>query len=59
MVDIPHRPDVPSGWADALDESLAERAAGVPTVPAEVVHERIRDTIARIQARRADATSRR
>ena len=58
MDDTPYRPDAPPGWAEALDESLGELAAGVPTVPAEVVHQRIRDTVARIQARRADATSR-
>ena len=58
MDDTPYRLDAPPGWADTLDESLAELAAGVPTVPAEAVHQRIRDTIVRIQARRADATSR-
>ena len=50
MDDTPHTQDAPPGWAEALDESLAELAAGAQTVPAETVHQRIRDTIARIQA---------
>jgi hypothetical protein len=53
MDDTPHPLDAPPGWAEALHESLAELAAGVPTVPGEVVHQRIRDAIARIEARRA------
>jgi hypothetical protein len=52
MDDTPHLSDAPPGWAEALDESLAELAAGVPTVPAETVHQRIRDTIARIEAKK-------
>ena len=32
MDDTPHSVDAPPGWAEALDESLAELAAGVATV---------------------------
>lgn len=56
MDDTPHTQDASPGWAEALDESLAELAAGVQTVPAETVHQRIHDAIARIQA---DTLSRR
>ena len=43
---------VPSGWLEALDRSDAELAAGL-TVPAAVVHRRIRDSIVRIKKKRA------
>ncbi|GEM_PF-5253074 len=54
MDEITHttRPD-PGGWLEALARSDAELAAGL-TVPAEVVHRRIRDCIARIEEKRAD-----
>lgn len=52
MDDTPHPLDAPPGWAEAIDRSLAELAAGVPTIPAEVVHQRIRDSIARIEAKK-------
>jgi hypothetical protein len=55
MDDTPHRTEAaPAGWLDALAESEAEIDAGVLTVPAEVVHQMIRDSIARIRARKAD-----
>ena len=58
MDDIPHRSDAPPGWAEALDESLAELAAGVPTVPAEVVRRDLLRSIARMEAERADQPKR-
>jgi len=57
MDDVPHQPDGPSGWAEALDASLGDLAAGTPTTSADVVHQRIRDTIARMNAKRADTLS--
>ncbi len=48
----PHSLDAPPDWLEAMAESEADLAAG-RTVPAEVVHQRIRDCIARIEARRA------
>jgi hypothetical protein len=58
MDDTPHPLDTPPGWAEALDESLAELAAGVPTVPGEVVRRDLLDSIARMEAKRADAPRR-
>ncbi len=58
MDDTPHPLDAPPGWAEALDESLAELAAGVPTVPGEVVRRDLLDSIARMTAKRADAPDR-
>jgi hypothetical protein len=43
---------VPAGWLEALARSDAELAAGL-TVPAETVHRRIRESIARIEEKRA------
>jgi len=43
---------VPAEWLEALARSDAELAARL-TVPAEVVHRRIRDCIARIEEKRA------
>ena len=59
MDDTPHPLNAPPGWAEALDESLAELAAGVPTVPGEVVRRDLLDSIARMEAKRADAAGRR
>jgi hypothetical protein len=50
--------NAPPGWAEALDESLAELATGVPTVPGEVVRRDLLDSIARMDAKRADAAGR-
>jgi hypothetical protein len=71
MDDTPHHSH-PADWEPpmpseaellaALDESLAELAAGVPTVPGEVVRQGLLDSIARMEAKRAagrDSTSRR
>ena len=58
MDDTPHPLNAPPGWAEALDESLAELAAGVPTVPGEVVRRDLLDSIARMEAKRADASGR-
>jgi hypothetical protein len=52
MDDTPHRTDPPAAWLEALARSEAEFAAGVPTIPAETVRQRIRDTIARIEAQK-------
>ena len=46
-------PKTPPGWAEALDESLAELAAGVQTVPAAAVRRDLQDTIARMEAKEA------
>jgi hypothetical protein len=43
---------VPAGWLEALARSDAELAAGL-TVPSETVHRRIRESIARIEEKRA------
>lgn len=63
MTDTASSLDAPPGWAEALDESLAELAAGVPAVPSEVVHRELQDGIARLEAKAAvrqrEATARR
>ena len=51
MDDAPDRTEPPAGWLDALARSEAELAAGM-TVPAAAVHQRIRDGIARIEAKK-------
>lgn len=58
MTDTPASLDAPPGWAEALDRSLAELAAGVPTVPSEVVHRELQESIARLEAKRAGALER-
>lgn len=50
---VPSTHPVPAEWLDALARSDAELAAGL-TVPAELVHRRIRASIARIEEKRAD-----
>ena len=42
----------PAEWLEALARSDAELAGGL-TVPAEIVHRRIRECVARIEERRA------
>ena len=54
MDDAPTPTRAPIGWLEALAQSEAELAAGM-TVCGDVVHQRIRDSIARIEARRAAA----
>jgi hypothetical protein len=49
--------EVPTGWLETLAESEAELAAG-QTVPGEVVHQRLLDSIARIEAMQAAARPR-
>ena len=49
---IPTTRPVPAGWLEVLARSDAELASG-QTVPAAVVHNRIRDCIARIEEKRA------
>jgi hypothetical protein len=57
--DAPHRTGAaPAGLVEALAESEAELDAGAPTVPAEVVHQKIRDSIARMRAKQVDAAER-
>ncbi|HUB14921.1 MAG TPA: hypothetical protein VMB34_23430 [Acetobacteraceae bacterium] len=51
MDDIPAHTPAPAGWLEILEESEAELAAGL-TVSAETVHRRIRDAIARIEAKK-------
>ncbi len=50
-------PRAPAGWLEVLAESEAELAAGL-SEPSEVVHQRIRDSLARIEAKRAAASQR-
>jgi hypothetical protein len=57
MDDTPHRTEAPAEWLEALARSDAELAAG-QTVPAEAVHQRIRDAIARIEGKRTGAPRR-
>lgn len=55
MDDTPARTETaPTGWPEALAESEAEAEAGL-FVPGEVVRQDLRDSIARMQAKRADA----
>lgn len=49
---VPITGQVPAGWLEALARSDAEIAAGL-TVPADVVHRRIKETIARIREKRS------
>jgi hypothetical protein len=42
----------PDGWLEALAESEAELAAG-KTVPGEVVKQRLRDSLVRMEAKQA------
>jgi PHD/YefM family antitoxin component YafN of YafNO toxin-antitoxin module len=49
-------PIAPPGWLEALAESEAELAAG-KTVPSEPIMQRLRETIARLEAKRAGATA--
>jgi hypothetical protein len=58
MDNTPHPSNAPLGWAEALDESLAELAAGVPTVPGELVRRHLLESIARMEAKRSDASGR-
>jgi hypothetical protein len=58
MNDTPAPLDAPPGWAEALDESLAELAAGVPTVPGNGVMRDLRESLARMEAKRAGAAER-
>jgi hypothetical protein len=47
---LPH-PQAPAGWLEILEESEAELAAGL-TVSGEVVRQMLRDSLARLEARR-------
>jgi hypothetical protein len=40
-------------WSEALDESLAELAAGAPTVPADEIRRELLESIARMESKRA------
>ena len=51
------KPHAPPGWLEALAESEAELAAG-QTVPGEVVRRRLRDSIARLEAKQAAGPNR-
>lgn len=52
---LPTTRPVPAEWLEALARSDAELAAGL-TVPAEAVHRRIRESIARMEAKRPGGT---
>jgi len=58
MDSVPHPPTASPGWAEALDESLAERAAGTTTIPGDVIRRDLLDSLARMQAKRANAPER-
>jgi hypothetical protein len=58
MDDNPAHAPAPAGWLEILEESEAELAAGL-TVPGEVVRQMLRDSLARLEARQADAPPRR
>jgi hypothetical protein len=53
---VTHAP-APAGWLEILEESEAELAAGL-TVPGEVVRQMLRDSLARLEARRETAPTR-
>ena len=57
MDDNPTHTSAPAGWLEILEESEAERAAGL-TVAGEVVRQMLRDSLARLEARH-DAAPRR
>jgi hypothetical protein len=44
--------NTPPGWLEILEESEAELAAG-QTVPGEVVHRELQESIARLEAKAA------
>jgi hypothetical protein len=50
MADIVNDPKTPAGWLEILEESEAEVAAGL-IVPGEIVHQRLRESIARLTAK--------
>jgi hypothetical protein len=52
MDDTANPLDAPSGWVEALDESLAELAAGVPTIPYADIRCDLLDSIAQMEAKR-------
>jgi hypothetical protein len=51
-------PTAPAGWLEILEGSEAELAAGL-TVPGEVARQMLRDSLARLEAARDAAPSRR
>jgi hypothetical protein len=55
MDDNPSPAPVPAGWLEALAESEAELDAGL-TVPGDVVMRELYESIARMEAKQADAT---
>jgi hypothetical protein len=57
MADTTTRAEVPAEWLEALAESEAQLAAG-QVVPLEPVMQRIRDSIARLEAKQAGSPSR-
>ena len=58
MDDNPTDTAAPAGWLEILEESEAELAAGL-TVPGEVVRQMLRDSLARLEAKRDIAPPRR
>ena len=55
MDDTPHLSNAPAGWAEALDESLVEVAAAVPTVDGTAL---IRELYASVEKLEAEQQSR-
>jgi predicted metalloprotease with PDZ domain len=53
MVETTHRAEVPAEWLEALAESEAQLAAG-QTVPGDEIMRELHESIARLEANRAD-----
>ena len=51
MDDTPHALGVPPGWAEALDENLAELAAGVPAADGAALIRELYPSAERLEAR--------
>ncbi len=52
MNKVEHNNSAPAEWVDALDRSKAQIDAG-ETVPSEPVLQRMRDSLARLEAKRS------
>jgi len=57
MVDTANRTKAPAEWSEAIAKSEAQLAAG-ETVPATLIRQRLRESIARLEAKQADEAQR-